>query len=620
MSAQTLRNIVAGVLIVAAFIATLLHFAIREAHELRRDPGVMMNRYYLLKKTNPEAARRTLDIILRDNPHYAPAREALAAATRPPETSATEPLILTSLITPITSIDTLHQPLVERPSLLVQALKTKYWSEKAAKDSSSADTLSLLRHVAPLDPQVLLEAGYDALADNKKQDALVLFETAFQQEPAPGLALQIAYLYMDTGKPEAALPFFLIAATQGEGEGRDAALRGVDYVAALNAQNAAAASQPGAEQAPLSPEQVKMDEFYALLKHDKKAAWVLIQEIVKAFPKNVAALKSAGYLAAEFKHTRAAIRYFTSAYDLTYDPAIALQLGYLYDVINVKPTAYQYFQWATASTDNTVVYRAQNAMTNLRGLQTKALPDPWFGEIFFTPFSQSQFGLTVRPLVARLGVEHNNQFQTKTYLVFRQTDDNKTNSFGQLPQIFEDNVRVIGTGVQVTPIAGIPLIAFVEGGAAYDLIFRFRPRWRPDLRAGIMYYREFGAQPAWYEHFRVGVDYYSTAYLDITYFSRYQNNVIATLKTHQGVRLLQYKSSMLNLYWEGRVIEDTQRQFFNNIGETGPGIGYIPSNRFNFEIRAEHLRGVYFPVGASFNPYPPYYTRNVVQMLFYARV
>jgi hypothetical protein len=222
--------------------------------------------------------------------------------------------------------------------------------------------------------------------------------------------------------------------------------------------------------------------------------------------------------------------------------------------------------------------------------------------------------------VARLGIESNNRLKTKTYLVFRQTDDNKTANLGQVPQIYEDNVRIMGGGIQITPFKSLPVVGFVEAGMAYDLIYRERDRWRGDLRGGLMYYNEFGTKPAWYDTFKMSMDYYSTLYGDVTYFSRFDNNVIGTFKTQQGIRLLQYHSSMLNLYLGGRVMEDTRREFFNNFAEIGPGIGFIPSNRFRLQIRFEHIKGVYLPAGGSVNPYGKHYTNNIVQLFVYAKI
>lgn len=298
----------------------------------------------------------------------------------------------------------------------------------------------------------------------------------------------------------------------------------------------------------------------------------------------------------------------------------AMQQGYWYDKINKKPLAYQYFQRATHSADKAQALRAENALTTLGGMQTKALPTPYFSEMFFTPFTQSRFGLTVRPLIARTGVEQQNRLQTKEYVFLRRTDDSRSENLGQVSQIYEDDVQVTGVGVQVTPVQSLPVVGFVEAGTAYDLVYRNRDRWRGDLRAGFMYYQNFGCKPAYSQHLKIRPDYYSEWYADMIYFSRYQNNVIGGAVTRQGIRALQYKSSLLNVYMVGRALADTRRVFYNNFAEVGPGIAFVPSNRFNLQLRFEHLQGMYIPAGSVPNPYGKYYTNNVVQLLFYVKL
>lgn len=304
-----------------------------------------------------------------------------------------------------------------------------------------------------------------------------------------------------------------------------------------------------------------------------------------------------------------------------------MQLGY--DAANKGQNreAYQYFQKAAichteACTRLEIVRRAQNAMTNLSGSQTKALPTPYYSEIFFYPFSQTRFGLTVTQIVARAGVEAANRWQSKTYLSLRRTQDNQSHNDGQLPQLFEDNVEILAVGGQFNPFPNFPMIVYAEGGGAYDLIYRNREPWRGDLRAGLMYYQEWGARPRYVLHPVWGLDYYSDGYVDLTYFSRYDNNVIGGARTRQGVRLFQLRSSMLNLYLVGRVLMDTRRLYFNNLAEIGPGISIVPSNRFNLQIRMEHINGAYLPTGNDYshNPYGTYYTNNLILLSFYAKL
>lgn len=330
-------------------------------------------------------------------------------------------------------------------------------------------------------------------------------------------------------------------------------------------------------------------------------------------------LKQAGFLAIQHNRTHEAIDYFSKAYQLSHDPRLAMQLGYLYDKIDDKPKAYHAFKLATLSKNKKRSLCAENNMTSLSGLQTKTLTKPYFSEIFFNPFSQTRFGLTVKPLIARLGVEQTNRLKTREYLFLRRTEDNKSKNLGQLSQIYEDNVQIMGVGGQLTPLSSLPVVAFLETGAAYDLIYRDRNRWRGDLRTGFMYYDEWGSKPAYFDSMKLSTRYYSYVYGEATYFTRY-SNVIAGVKTHQGIRLLQYHTSMLNLYATGRMITDTQRQFFNNFAEVGPGIEFVPNNRFNVKVLFEHVHGVYLPAGATPNPYRQYYENTLVQLLFYVKI
>lgn len=505
-----------------------------------------------------------------------------------------------------------------------QTLLSYFYKLKTEEPLAAARFMRVLNVLMPDNPLVYEEQGYLALQKHEQQSALDNFLEAYRLRPSARLALQLAYLYYERKDNEDAADYFLIAATAKEADIHEPAVKGYSYLqalAVLEKNNTKSVLPPMSILSATAPrENILLDQFYALKKRNKQAAWSLIRRITAEFPNNLLALREAGYLAIELDKKVAAIDFFTHAYILKQTPELAMQLAYLYSLINQNYYAYQYFKLATESPDNELSLRAQNAMTNLVGLQTKALPEPYFAEIFFTPFTQSRFGLTVRPIIMRLGLELDNYFNTRAYLFVRQTDDNKSSNLGQIPQIYEDNVRILGTGVQATPIASIPLIAFVEAGGAYDLFYRNRARWRGDLRGGLMYYNEFGAKPAYFANLRIAADYYSTVYGDVTYFSRFNNNVIGTLKTHQGIHLLQYHSSIINFYLSGRILEDTNRDFFNNIGEIGPGIGIIPSNRFRLELRLEHINGVYLPAGGSFNPYGKYYTNKVAQLLFYARI
>lgn len=665
---------------IALVIAAFVFFAKRQAKSLERDPVVLMNKYYLFKKTNPDAAKMALKFILQQNDHDLPALKALSAAyleeknlqqalpliqqlhhIQPDNDQYTYqlaalyyergewekafPLLLSlkqqdslgfriqaqsilnamaSFIPHYTTNATvliLNQPGQYNPGKIEQIYLDLFYKLKTSKLDNAKALLTVLQFIAPDNAMVNEEMGYMALQKKDYEQAIHYFLAAFNEKPSARLALQLGYVYMTAEKRVQAAEFFLIASQSTDLPLKSQALKGYEV-----ARQSSLLAIPGhqlvsaIQQQTATRENLLLDHYYLLKKKDKKAAWVLIQQIINDYPKNVVALKEGGYLAISQKAPKKALLYFSEAYRLTYEPELAMQLGYLYNQTADNYQAYHYFKLATYSSHADLSLRAENALTNLAGLQTKALPSPYFSEIFFDPFSQTRFGLTVRPIVSRIGVETKDALQSKFYLFLRQTDDNKSAITGQISQIYEDDVRITGVGMQISPFKSIPMVAFIEAGPAYDLVFRQRSLWRGDLRSGLMYYNVFGAKPAYFDKLKISHDYYSTLYGDMTYFSRYNNNVIATVKTHQGIRLAQYKSSMLNLYMTGRIIEDTNRVFYNNIAEIGPGISFIPSNRFNLELRYEFINGEYLPVGNSNNPYGKYYTNSTVQLLVYVKL
>lgn len=555
-------------LIVACFV--FFFFLYLQAHQdalyFRRDLNVLMDRYYLLQKSNPLAARSALKIILKQNPDYEPALKELSQLY----------LGAHHVEKALPLLERLHQLKSTHAPLTYQLGQLYY-------DQGQWDKASLLF--------TQLTQSSSLVFNQKAQQMLQKMASIL-----PQYQQESVYEYQQSTPLISNAPTIVQAPKQ--------------------------ILQPSTTQ-----EYRLMTNFYSLKASNKKEAWILIQHIINHYPNQVVALKEGAYLALELSHPKQAIAYFERAYAQTQAPSLALQLGYLYAMETASTPitpysyrAYHYFNQATKTTDKPLQLKAEQALTNLAGYQTKALPPPYFSEFFFSPFSQSRFDLTVIPMLARAGIEQTGSWRAKEYVVFRRTQDNKSINAGQVPQIYEDNVQIIGLGGQVSPVSTIPFAAYAEIGKAYDLIPQNRNRWRDDVRGGFIYFNEWGNLPAYYNNLTGCCSYYGALYSDVTYFSRYHNNIIGTMKTHQGLHLLQYQSSLVNLYLSGRIIEDTNRDFFNNIAEIGPGIGFIPSNRYHLELRFEHINGVYLPVGNQKNPYSKYYINNTVQLLFYIKL
>lgn len=483
-------------------------------------------------------------------------------------------------------------------------LMNTYYQFKDYNPQVAKNALLILLHQNANDVVALQEYSQWILNKPHPVDALQELQRLHQLRPDNALyTFQLGYLYYVKGEWAHAKQVFSDSLVQATGQFRQTLLDALQAMASYLPYY-----QFHAQVAWFSPPLVVKPKVRSLFQG------------LQGQSLQIQTFKQAGYLAIVKGDNARALEVFHHAYALTYQPDLAMQLAYLYDGVNNKPAAYHYFQIATHSQDQKVRDQAQLALTHLSGQQTKALPAPYFSEFYFNPFTQSRFGLTVVPMLWRLGIEQNHCFKSKTYVYMRRTQDNRTQNLGEISQIYEDNVQIMGAGGQFSPLRAIPVIGFVEAGEAYDLVYQNRPRWRGDLRAGAMYYQEWGVRPGYYDTLKVSHNYYSDLYGDLTYFSRYNNNVVALLRTHQGIHLLQYQSSLVNLYVTGRVIADTNREFFNNIAEVGPGIAYIPSNRWNVQIRFEHVNGVYLPAGGSVNPYKKYYSNQIVQVLVYVNV
>lgn len=637
-----MKNKIGWYLITISVITIMIYFAYQQGKTFERDPVYLLNQYYIKRKQDPVQARQALVILLRQDPHHEEALKNMAYsyinANQPekaipymkklkayfPENpdyalnfnylkqKSKEKMSKVSLSKTPKMVVALspHQQLKQS----IDVLLNQFYQTNKEDRKKAFKQLKHLQTIAPDNPAVLRALGYYYLKYYQPQQALEAFGKAYQQQPTEALALQIAYLFVTLNQPEQAKNYFQAAMLSKDPQIVADARRGYDMIKKEREPEKliriASATQ-------LSTRDEALNQYYKLEKINSRQAWHLITRLTIQYPRDINILKTAGYLGIKLQRIKQANRFFLRIYALNHSPNIALQIAYLFNQMKENHKAYHYFKLAAKSRNPEVSLKANRAMTTLRGIQTKFYPKPYFSQILFEPFSQTRFGLTVTPLIMRFGVEKKDWFNSKFYMVYRQTLDNKSANLGQLPQIFEDNVRILGLGIQLQPVKDVPLIGFFEAGQGYDVIDRNRSRWRNDFRGGLVYFNEFGAMPSYYDQQKWSHDYYSQLYGDAIYYSRYDDNVIATVRTRQGIRLWQHHSTMLNLYITGRIVVDKNRDFFNNIAEIGPGVSLIPLNRYSVILRYEYIRGVYLPAGGSFNPYNKYYNNSTIQLIYY---
>ncbi len=548
--------------------------------ELRTETS-LLNQYYALMKSDPESARRALELILEKNPRNIIALKELGywylkngdthhALAQFEAIHAYYPDDLTT---------------IKQLSYIYDSLGLK---ESAAKLSSLYEaknnmTLPKIQRYAqryfresPSLTHVLQQSIDDAVFNvNVMPDAFNARVQALAINLPPELIMAI------TPKPSQVMPTTL-AGTMSE---RDKLL----------------------------------NEYYRVKKFNEQAACYLITQLVEKYPNDVLILKEAGYLALKNKNNLYAYYYFCRAYALTKDPTLALQNGYILDGLRRRREAYLYFDLATKSKNTEERMKAELAKTNLRGSQTIIFSEPFYAELFYDPFYFSRFKLLVSQAIARAGVVLWEKYNLKAYLSYRRTEDNKSGTSGIISNIFEDNAAITAIGMSGTPFPSQPFLLFAEWGKAVDLVYRNRSRWRSDFRGGAVYYNEWGYGADYTLTPVMRLKFKADLYADAIYYSRYID-WIGTARFRPGIELLRYGSTSLFIYYKIFLIQDTNRDFYNNLVEYGPGIAFTPSDRYNITIRYECLNGHYLPSGGRFrNPYSMNYHNSMTQLNIYFR-
>lgn len=558
-------------------------------------------------------------------------------------------ILLITIGTGINSVFSIENPFNERSetSLLNQYFKLKDTHPEEAKRA-----LERLLEQDPKNPVAMREMGYWYIRQGDTNAALKQFLLAYNAHPDDQhVALELGKLYILTGQYDKAyevlsqltnttdldlkqqvqialnqLPPMTIPHTVTVSTTSSLPVKHIEKkIEKLITDKSVAQAKQTVNKTPVvvktSQRDTLFNQYYALKKTNPKQAWVVLQQILKRYPNDVDALKEAGYTTLNDKNNAEAFVYFKHAYEITGDPQLAMQLGYILVNLNEKKLAYYYFNLATQTKDTQRLINAEMAKTNLAQDQMKMLPEPYYLDFFYDPFYYSRFKLVVTPLVMRIGKLLEEEHQFKAYFVYRRTTDNQSNFDQTLPQIFEDNVSITDLGVSLNPFPKIPLNAFMEAGKAVDIVYQNRSRWRNDFRTGLTFYQDWGERPS----YTVKPTFLSDKllgdlYADMIYFTRYQDT-IGSIRLREGIRIFKYETSSVDLYLKGFLVWDTQHQFYNNIFEWGPGIAITPTNRLNIVLHLETLQGHYIPVNSPTpNPYSSNYHNNLILFNVYLRV
>lgn len=331
-------------------------------------------------------------------------------------------------------------------------------------------------------------------------------------------------------------------------------------------------------------------------------------------------LLESGYCSLTLKKTSTALSYFLAAQKINPNKyEIANQIGYLESNLKQNKKAYQQFQLATKSENEETSDKAEVALINLSDYKFKFLPEPWYFEFYTEPYYYSRFQDYIFPMEARFGVALGENKQYYLYMSYRRSTDTASQFSGIAPQIYNDNVEVYAGGFRYFPIKNVPLFVYSEYGLAHDLqVQSTYPNTEQDYRGGVIYSNRWGAPAAYNKNFVTEFRPWSDFYGNVSYYSRYEN-MIGQLTGRLAASVFRWRHMTLSPYLKAQTFFDSQRLFYNNIVEYGPGIMFQPYNIINFAICYEHLFGDYIPVPNSTNPYGPRYQTNIIRMQLYVK-
>lgn len=371
-------------------------------------------------------------------------------------------------------------------------------------------------------------------------------------------------------------------------------------------------------QAEINSVYADLERYYRLKKYNKTLSYELIKELNKKSPNELTILREAGESAIANHHYKEAEFFLKHSYALAPSDELAMELGYLNQELGNTDQSINYFRQATHSKNRKLANTANQSINNLIPSSFGLIPSPYFSDLYFAPFYFSRFNLTVTPLIFRAGRELNNDNHLKLYFISRYTKDNRSRIGPQIDTIYEDNLWTYGLGMSLQPISSWPMIGFVEIGKAKDLIWRRRKRIRNDLRAGLTYGTYWQNIVYLNNTIKSPFIFDGEIYANGIFFSRYDNNFIVFSTLKESLTVAKYKNIPLKLFLMAQASVDTNREFYNNIFEWGPGVSLIIKNNLNMSFQKRF--GYYFPIKTrTVNPYPSTYGNNVWQLNVYLK-
>lgn len=401
------------------------------------------------------------------------------------------------------------------------------------------------------------------------------------------------------------------------------------FALAVQALPCSAQSAPVTSAAQDSSYLARMNEGYAAAASgDQLAAFAAFDLAAAVAPKLPTPRIAAGYALLALKRNDEATMRFQSALEIDESQdVVRRQLGYLYASAERKRDALTAFTWlqtrnrasaqdllaignlnaalgereialkafqsaetvASQFGDSVVLRQARTSIavlqTNNAGNGDKA--GAWV-ELYLSPFYQNRFDNVVTYGLARVGFTSGGWLRPSVYASMRATRDSKSVG-GLQPILYADNSAVPALGFRAQP-GGKWFTLYAEGGAAYPLV-SVKPRnWKRDLRAGVIgAYSNTLALSSNPRH----ITLVSEVYGDVSWYDRFDRNVISYLQWRESLRLIQGHVGAIDVFARGWGAYDSRNTYYNRVVEGGGGVAFHAGANRRASLYIESLRGYY---------------------------
>ncbi|MGB7721623.1 MAG: hypothetical protein WBL65_17085 [Bryobacteraceae bacterium] len=258
------------------------------------------------------------------------------------------------------------------------------------------------------------------------------------------------------------------------------------------------------------------------------------------------------------------------------DFEVMLKLGWTYNILHQDLLAFRWFDLARKSPDPQVAAEAGHAWRNLRAATERFRTTAWVYPIFSTRwhdfFSYAQI---------KTGIRTKSPIQP--YVSVRFVGYTRLTIGVASPQYLSESSFILAVGAATAPWHGIT--GWAEAGSAIGYI---SGHMLPDYRGGVSLARGVG-------HTLRGESsgWFADTTLDGVFISRFGNDFLVYDQSRLGYAFGP-QTLRSQLSWNANLTFDSQRQYWANFGETGPGVRFAssclpPSTYVTFNL----LRGAY---------------------------